>query len=554
MKPLKPIPNWEDHEKPSLPGGASMPWHPPHRRAAYAAVAVLVALTGGLGNALISANLPWITGQMGLQTAEGSWLVAAYLMVNVSANLLVFKFRQEYGLRLFAEIGLGVYAALAVLHLFVGNLTTTLLVRAGSGFAGAACTTLGVLYMLQAAPRRFVGQMLVVGMSLSVLATPVAWLLSPGLLDRGEWQNLYLFEAGLALCAFAAVVVLKLPPGIQIKSFERTDFLTFALLAPALALLVIVLNQGFVRWWFDTPWLGWLLALAVVLLTTGLCIEQQRRNPLLQVHWLLGATMVRFIIGAFLIRFLTNEQNYGMVTMMRTLGMGPEQMAPLFGVILCGVLVGIAIGALTFGPKALIPQLLASIILLGSAAFLDQHRTSLDRPMDFALSQFLAAVGSGMFMGPLMLIGIQRALARGLDHIVSFVVILSLTQNFAGLSGSALLGSYQLHREHVYSSELVSHLDAADPLVAQRLQQQQQAYARLITDPVQLKAQASAALATAARREANVRAFNDVFALSGWIAIGFLSWLLLEVLLRDRRVKQVLRPGSAASSSSRGSP
>jgi MFS family permease len=526
-----------------------MPWHPPHRRAAYAAVAVLVAVTGGLGNALITANLPWITGQMGLQATEANWLVAAYMMVNVSANLLVFKFRQEYGIRLFAEIGLGVYAALAVLHLFVGNLTTTLLVRAGSGFAGAACTTLGTLYMLQALPRKYVGQMLVVGMSLSMLATPLAWLLSPGLLDHGEWQNLYLFEAGLALCSFAAIVVLKLPPGIQIKVFEPADFLTFALIAPGLALLVIVLNQGFVRWWFDTPWLGWALAASVVLITTGLCLEHQRRNPLLQVRWLMGPTMLRFIAGAFLIRFLTNEQNYGVINMLRTLGMGPDQMAPLFAVILCGVLVGIAVGALTFGPKALIPQLLASIILLGSAAFLDQHRTSLDRPMDFALSQFLAAVGSGMFMGPLMLIGIRQAMARGLDHIVSFVVVLSLTQNFAGLAGSALLGSYQLHREHVYSSALVSQLDAADPQVAQRLQQQQQAYARLITDPVQLRAQASAALATTARREANVRAFNDVFALSGWVAICFLSWLLLEVTLRNPRVKQAIWPGKATPSS-----
>lgn len=541
MKPLKPIPDWEEHEKPALPGSASMPWHPPYRRAAYAAVAVLVAITGGLGNALISANLPLITGQMGLQASEANWLVAAYLMVNVSANLLVFKFRQEYGIRLFAEIGLGVYAALAVLHLFVGSTTTTLLVRAGSGFAGAACTTLGTLYMLQALPRRYVGNLLVVGVGLSQLAVPLAWLLSPGLLDHGEWQNLYLFEAGLALCSFAAVVVLKLPPGIQIKVFERTDFLTFALLAPGLALLVVVLSQGYLHWWFDSAWLGWVLATAVVLITAGLCIEHQRRNPLLQVRWLMGPVMLRFIVGAFLIRFLTNEQSYGMITMMRTLGMGPDQMAPLFGVILVGVLVGIAAGALTFGPKALIPQLLASIILLGAAAFLDQHRTSLDRPMDFALSQFLAAVGSGMFMGPLMLMGIRQAMARGLDHIVSFIVILSLTQSFGSLAGSAFLSSYQLHREHLYSAALVSQLNPADPQVARRLQLQQQAYARVITDPVQLKAQASAAFAAAAKREANVRAFNDVFAFSGWVAICFLTWLLLEVTLRNPRVKQVIR-------------
>ncbi len=551
MKPLKPIPDWEEHEKPALPGSASMPWHPPYRRAAYAAVAVLVAITGGLGNALISANLPLITGQMGLQASEANWLVAAYLMVNVSANLLVFKFRQEYGIRLFAEIGLGTYAALAVLHLFVGTTTTTLLVRAGSGFAGAACTTLGTLYMLQALPRKYVGNLLVIGVGLSQLAVPLAWLLSPGLLDHGEWQNLYLFEAGLALCSFAAVVVLKLPPGIQIKVFERKDFLTFALLAPGLALLVVVLSQGYLHWWFDSPWLGWALAAAVVLITAGLCIEHQRRNPLLQVRWLMGPVMLRFIVGAFLIRFLTNEQSYGMITMMRTLGMGPDQMAPLFGVILVGVLVGIAAGALTFGPKALIPQLLASIILLGTAAFLDQHRTSMDRPMDFALSQFFAAVGSGMFMGPLMLMGIRQAMARGLDHIVSFIVILSLTQSFGSLAGSALLSSYQLHREHIYSTALVSQLNPADPQVARRLQLQQQAYARVITDPVQLKAQASAALAASAKREANVRAFNDVFALSGWVAICFLTWLLLEVTLRNPRVKQVFRRDRAGTRNQR---
>ena len=87
--------------------------------------------------------------------------------------------------------------------------------------------------------------------------------------------------------------------------------------------------------------------------------------------------------------------------------------------------------------------------------------------------------------------------------------------------------------------------------MARRLQLQQQAYARVITDPVQLKAQASAALAAAAKREANVRAFNDVFAFSGWVAICFLSWLLLEVTLRNPRVKQVIRPQPAGAPTQR---
>lgn len=534
---LKPVPDWEEHEKPTLPGSASMPWHPPHRRLAYALVALLVGITGGLGNALVSANLPFLQGQLGLTPAQGSWLVAAYAMVNVTANLLAFKFRQQYGIRLFAEIGLGLYAALAVLHLFVGTFETTVLMRAASGFAGAACSTLGTLYMLQSLPRKYTGNLLVIGVGIAQLAVPIAWLVSPGLVDTGQWHNLYLFEAGLALCAFAAVVVLKLPPGAQIKAFEPLDFLTFALLAPAVGLLVVVLAQGYTRWWLDTPWLGWALGASIALSTTAFIIEHYRRNPLLQTRWLASLPVIHFIIGAFLIRFLTTEQSYGVVGLMRTLGMGPDQMRPLFAVILAGVITGITASSLTFGPKRLIPQLLMAILLLGSAALLDQSRTSQDRPHDFFASQFLASVGAGMFMGPLIMLGITQALKQGVDHMITFLVTLSITQTLGGLAGSAVLGTYQLHREQVYSGALVSQLDPADNVVAQRLKQQQQVYARLITDPVQRSAQGTAQLAQITRREANVRAFNDVFALSGRVALVFLGWLLL-LAVRTAVLKQ----------------
>ena len=524
---LKPIPDWEEHEKPTLPGSASMPWHPPHRRMAYAMVSVLVAITGGLGTALVTANLPFLQGQLGLTPAQGSWLVASYVMVNVTANLLAFKFRQQYGIRLFAEIGLGLYAALALLHLVVGTFETTVLLRAASGFAGAACSTLGTLYMLQSLPRRYTGNLLVIGVGLSQLAVPLAWVISPSLVGTGQWHLLYFFEAGLALCAFAAVVLLKLPPGVQIKAFEPMDFLTFALMAPAVGLLVVVLAQGYVRWWLDTPWLGWALVASIALATTAFVIEHHRRNPLLQTRWLFSLPVMHFIVGAFLLRFLTTEQSYGVVGLMRILGMGPDQMRPLFAVILAGVVTGIAASSLTFGPKRLIPQLLMAILLLGSAALLDQHRTSLDRPHDFFASQFLAAVGSGMFMGPLIMLGITAVLKQGVDHMITFLVTLSITQTLGGLAGSAVLGTVQLHREQIYSSALVSQLDPADPVVAQRLRLQQQIYAAQITDPMLRSAQGTAQLAQIARREANVRGFNDVFTVTGWIALGFLGWLLL---------------------------
>ena len=49
--------DWAPHERPTLPGSPSTPLHATPKRWAFAIVGVIVALTGGLGNALVVANL-----------------------------------------------------------------------------------------------------------------------------------------------------------------------------------------------------------------------------------------------------------------------------------------------------------------------------------------------------------------------------------------------------------------------------------------------------------------------------------------------------------------
>ena len=523
---LRRPPDWAEHEKPALPGSPAMPHHEPWVRVCYGLIAVLVALTGGLGNAMFSANLPTIQGQMGLTAVEAAWLSGAYVMFNMTANLLVYKFRQQFGMRLFAEIGLGVYAALCVLHLVLGSYESLILLRAASGLAAATCSSLGTLYMLQAAPRAYVLKMLVIGMGVGQLATPLAWIISPGLLYNSEWHNLYLFEAGLALLSFAAVVTLKLPSGMYIKAFEKLDFVTICLMVPGLGLLIAVLVQGYSRWWLDSPPLAWMLVGSIVLLSISLYIEHHRANPMLHTRWFAQMPTIRFVLGAILLRFLTTEQTYGMVGLLRTLGMTTDQMQPLFVVIMLGTLVGVVLSALTFGVPHMGKQIVASIALFALAAFLDHYRTSADRPADFFFSQFVLAVGAGIFLGPLMLTGIVQGLKYGPNHMLTAIVTISMTQAMGGLLGSALLSTYQLHREQIYSVALVAQLDPTDPVVAERLKIQGQMYGKVTADPVMRANQGTLQLSQIVRREANVRAYNDVFALTAAIALLYLLWSL----------------------------
>ena len=336
-----------------------------------------------------------------------------------------------------------------------------------------------------------------------------------------------MFEAGLALIAFAGVVVLKLPPGIYIKSFEKLDFLTFSLMVPGVGLLIAVLVQGFNRWWFDAPALAWMLVGSISLLSTALYIEHHRANPMLHTRWFMQGPTIRFVIGALLLRFLTAEQTYGVVGLQRTLGMTADQMQPLFLVILIGTIVGIALSALTFGIPNMGKQILAALALFALAAFLDLHRTSLDRPSDFFFSQFLLAMGAGLFMGPLMLTGVVQGLKFGPSHMLTCILTISMTQAMGGLLGAAVLSTYQMHREQVYSSALVSQLDPSDPVVANRLNIQNQIYGKVTVDAGMRANQGTLQLSQIVRREANVRAYNDVFALTAAIAMAYLLWNLL---------------------------
>lgn len=523
-------PDWEEHERPAMPGSPARLQHSLARRLAYVAVGLFVGIVGGLGNGLVTANLTAIQGQLGLTQVEAAWLPAAYVMVNVTANLLVFKSRQQLGLRVFAEWGLGIYAVLALAHVFVEGYTMSLVVRGVSGFAGATTTSLAVLYVMQGLPVARIPAALILAMNMSSVAVPLAWVLSPALATINPWPHLYAFEAGLALLAFAAVVLLKLPKGMQIHVFEPLDLLTFALAAPAVALLCAVLAQGVNAWWLDAPWLAYALIASIVLFTLAGILEYSRRTPLIQLRWLLHPSTLMFMAGALLMRFMISEQNYGVVGLLRAMGLTPDQLLPLYGVILAGMLVGVVAGALTFSANTILPQILVSILLICIGGYLDLHSTSQSRPHDFFFSQFLVSCAAALFMGPLMMIGFKHAMSQGADHMITFIVLFSVTQSVGGLMGSALLGTIQQARAQVYTQAIAREMPATDAQVNQRLAQTQASYSKLITDPVLRNAQSRAQLAQTVKREAAVLAFNDVFRVIGTMALSFLGWALYRAL------------------------
>ncbi len=526
---------WAAHERPTMPGSPSTPLHSTALRWAFA----LVALTGGLGNALVIANLPYLQGALGATSQDIAWLPAAYIMTNVSMNLLLVKFRQQFGLRAFTELFLVLYSLVTLAHLFVNDIDSAIAVRAAHGMVGAALSTLGLYYMIQAFPQKWRLKALVLGLGTAQLATPLARLVSEDLLQIAQWRGLYLFELGMALLSLGCVLLLKLPPGDRFKAFEKLDFLTFGLLASGFALLCAVLSLGRIEWWLEAPWIGIASAASIALICAGLAIEHNRSNPLPAPR-----------VAVILFRVVLSEQSVGAVGFLQALNMGSQQLHTLYLVMLLGSVAGLAVSALTINPAHLIKPLLIALAMMAVGAWMDSHSTNLTRQSNMYLSQFLLAFGGTFFLGPTLVLGISGVLANP-RNMVSFSVLFGIAQNIGGLIGSAALGTFQVVREKFHSSHIIEHLTLIDPLVQARLQSYSASYGSVIADPTLRNSQGIRAMATAATREANVLAYNDVFMLIALIAVLTMIWISLRMLwLKMTTQHQALAPVAPAAAPS----
>jgi MFS family permease len=526
------------HERPTMPGSPASPSHPLSRRIAYAAIAVLVGLTGGLGSALVSVNLTTLQGSLGLDPAQAAWLPTVYVMTTTSINLLLIKFRQQFGLRPFAMIFVALYAVLTGAHLLAHSFWSAVAVRAASGMAGAALSTLCLYYMMQALPAQWRIKGLVLGIGVPQCAVPLARLFSPDLLGLSQWQALYLFEFGLALLSLAAVSALRLPPTDRQPAFVPLDFITFGLFAIGVGLLAAVLGEGRIVWWTEAPWIGWALVFAIPLLGLAVLIEHHRETPLLNTRWLGSADILRFVVVTTMARIVLSEQTFAAVGLLNSLGQTNDQLQTLFGIIFLASVAGVVASAITLDPARLAYRVMLAIGLVAVAAMVDAQSTSLTRAPQMYLTQAVIAFSATFFLGPALLFGMTRALAQGAGHVISFIAVFGIVNSLGGLGGAAALGSYQVIHEKAHSAAIVQALPPTDPKVIQRIAQGGAAVGHVVGDPGLRSAEGGVLLSQAASREANVLAYDDVFRLIAALAAlttAYLAFLLYRRARLERR-------------------
>jgi len=549
-----PIPTAPVTPAPVTPAPASATPPPfvamkPWRAALYALGSIVLGITQGLGVNLVSSNTTGLQGAFGASGIEMAWPAAAYFATNITGTLVLFKVRNQFGLRRFGEIGLVVYLLVALAHLFTNGLTSVIFIRAVTGFVAAPLSTLAFFYMLEwVPPAKKMSVGICFGMLGSNLALPVARIISPDLLQLGDWHGLYLLEAGMAAISFAIVFTLPLTHPPRIKMFDRDDWVSLPLLAVMFGCFSLVLSLGKTYWWFESPWLGMLTAVGLVALIGLLVVEFHRENPIIDLRWLGTGEMVRFAMLLLAFRILLSEQSTGMVNFFTVLGMQNDQLEPLFAVIGISIFVTTAVLSQIIKPQRTMTFHMVALAMIAAAAWMDAQSTVLTRPEQFFVSQALMAAASALFLPPSLVTGFGKALAKGPRYILSFMTVFIGTQTVGGMIGSAIWSTIQTLREQFHSNVIAEHMTLVDPNVAARVATYAGVYAKTLVDPALRSAEGVVMLGQAATQQANVLAYDDVFTMIFWLALAMMALLLARSVIAEWTAKLTPRAASAAAS------
>ncbi len=528
---------FKPHEMPVIPGSPANPDHPLGRRLTYLAIGILLGFVGGSQNGFLLANSVALQAQMALTPVELGWLNVAFYSTYACMSMMLFRVRQEFGIQPFVRYAMLGLVGANFVQLLGPGYTIELAARAIAGITASGLTALSLYYLMQGLPAAMRIGGLILSLGLVQVAVPLTRAMSPALLVDGDLQHALQFQFGLSLLALGAVYMLRLPPGIRQKTFEKLDIPSFLLFMMGVGALCAFLIQGRIQWW-DTPWLGGALAMAVVGIGGCFLIELNRKSPMLDLRWLSSRALFSLAMIAATVRILLAEQGFGASGLFTALGYGSTQLAPYYYTMAGATLVGMILSVIRLDPKDLTRPVLFAILVITIAAFADTQTGIMTRPQDVYWTQAAIAFAAVFAMGPVMMQGMVRALVAGPSYVVSFIAMFSLAQSIGGLAGVSALSAFHSIRLKTHIIDAGGTLTLANPQLVDALNVTVRNAAPVQADAALVQQTASAAISQEVGREAAVLAFNDVFFLIGTLAaivfgIVFVPWIINRVQKRN---------------------
>lgn len=490
------------------------------RRKANPYAAVAAALMGcflaSYHTRFIGIGLPDLRGAFGLSVDEASWLATIANAPQILTAPAVPWLVMVFGIRpILLWPGLG-YAMLLALIPFVRDTATLFALHATTALLLGLFVPATLLVIVRnLAPALWLP-------AFAIYTFRLAFTLNsgPGLtgyfVQEWGWQWLYWSDVPLALLMAGLAWLGSTPHGPDAQLLDRADWGGMLLFGLGLMLIYIGVDQGNRLDWHNSGTVVATLYGGLTLMGCFFLHERIVRYPWARPGILLNRNTILGISAGAIFSFVAVANSVLVPNFLLSVGqLRPEQ----FGWFLV-VWVAVPLILTSCGGVYLLRRVDFRLVLilgfssLAAASLWATHLTSSWRMDDFIPVVLLQSVGLGVTLTAVIVCNFTSIRP---DAAAAFAAYLQILRLIAVAFGVAVMTTLLRVREQIHSNLIGLHVGRGDAFVTRHLADRASAFVG--DDPTLARTRAVASLANTVRREANVLAFIDGFALTFVVAL-----------------------------------
>ena len=411
-----------------------------------------------LDSSIVNVSLPHMQGSFSASVDEIAWVVTSYL---VAAGIMIPMtgwIAERFGRKRYFVASIAMFIVASALCGVAQSLNQIVFFRLLQGAAGAAMMPLSQAILMETFPPREQAMAMAVW-GIGIMVAPIMGPTIGGYItDAWTWRwNFYINVPIGTLAAFMVYRFVDDPSYMRNLRRARIDFLGITCLFVALGLGEIVLDRGERADWFQSDWVVYCTATALISLAVLIYHELHTEDPVIDLSILenmsftLPVTLVIFLTftlyGTAILNPVFLQETLGFTASRAGLVMAPRGFGTMFSMIL--------LGTIARRGGDIRPLVGIGFILV---AFAMWEMSGLNLASDvkrIVWPTVVQGVGTGLIFPSLSAAAFISMEKFKIGRAAS---LYSVTRNLGAAIGTSYLTTLLIRREQVNQSYLVEHI------------------------------------------------------------------------------------------------
>ncbi|MFD1143894.1 DHA2 family efflux MFS transporter permease subunit [Larkinella insperata] len=496
---------------------------------------VSAAILELIDTSIVNVGLTQMAGNLGVTIEDISWVVTAYAIANVIIIPMTGFLQQYFGRKTYY---IGSIILFTIASYFCGiadDLWTLVAFRFLQGIGGGALlsTSQGIMYDAFPPNQRAIASA-VFGMGI-VLGPTIGPTLGGYIIDNYHWSWMFFINVPIGILAMflCMTFVEKQPYEFNIdRSRIKIDQLGILLLAVGIGSLQYVLERGEADDWFDDRAILYLTIVAAISIPLFLWWELKTDSPVMDLRVVKNQNLA---VGSILVFII----GYGLFTSILLFPLFAQRIVGYTATKTGNLLIpGGAISLLMFPivgrslANGVSPRIFAILGYLSFIlfCFMMSNLNADAGESDFTWALLVRGAGMAMINAPLINQSISTLKPQELPTGIAFT---NMVRQLGGAFGVAITNTYIAQRTAVHRSDLVSNLQAGDPLTTDRLNALAQGLAARGMNAMDAVTGAYKSLDGIISKQALMISYLDTFRLAG---LFFIVTLPLLFFMKNKKM------------------